>query len=487
MQHIDELTLELYVINAPEVLESRGEIEEHLTVCVGCTELAASMRSFYKEAQEAFDKAPRLDDKLKSSVARMRRAPKPIREMFTRPPATRPVTGVQRFRYFVRAHPVIAIGGGVAGAACVAALIMVGVSTFKGDTNPTSYFFNNREGTIQVYNKENQLLWQRRSTDVPLDPDVVHLQRHIEIVDLDGDGRNEVLTSMSLNEDFGVSTLKAVDGAGTILWEHLLSYPFQYLERNYSSEFNATSFVTGYFDRSGEIRMLVAACNWRSPSRIISMDNNRRETDSYWHQGHLEIYGTFDLDGDGQQEVIAGGVNDVNDTTMGEFPVLVVLKPGAIVGQGKSTACPGFEFPFSSAELFYLRFPIPDIHASNMAPVTKVEIQKDGTMWVYPRTNEDNKSIGLSYILDRSMQVKEVRSNNTTDRFHAELKKQGKVTSSLDRAYLEEVRRGVRYWDGEKWQDEQARVKSGETLASNAKRVELLSTLPATNVNLPQF
>lgn len=57
--------------------------------------------------------------------------------------------------------------------------------------------------------------------------------------------------------------------------------------------------------------------------------------------------------------------------------------------------------------------------------------------------------------------------SSNTDRLHEELRRQGKITSTLDQAYLENLRQGVRYWDGSQWVKQVTKVKHAEKSTFN--------------------
>ena len=54
MTHIEEHTLELFVLNAKEVRSRRKSIEAHLKKCEGCRTLARTMAEFYANADAHF-------------------------------------------------------------------------------------------------------------------------------------------------------------------------------------------------------------------------------------------------------------------------------------------------------------------------------------------------------------------------------------------------------------------------------------------------
>ena len=50
------------------------------------------------------------------------------------------------------------------------------------------------------------------------------------------------------------------------------------------------------------------------------------------------------------------------------------------------------------------------------------------------------------------MRVLQVKSYDLTYAVHKKLEQEGKLSGTIDEAYLERMREAVRYWDGRKWQ-----------------------------------
>ncbi len=64
----------------------------------------------------------------------------------------------------------------------------------------------------------------------------------------------------------------------------------------------------------------------------------------------------------------------------------------------------------------------------------------------------------FEYIFTRDGRIKEVRQSSTSYSQREKIFKEGKVHRPLDPTYLEDLKKGVRYWDGEKWTKEPVRV-----------------------------
>lgn len=461
MRHIEEHILELHVLGSEKVADRREEILAHLGECHGCRHLAEQMAEFYREAENELKNLSASEPLPDTSLARVHHDIQKLYEPSAPAIPLRTPTKMERFGIFVRRHPVVA-GGGVVSFALAAALLFATITNFRMDTNPTELFLNYSTGTVHVYNKAGQSLWQKPTTDLTLYTDRDYINRQIRIADINGDGQNEVITTFSFwnSETVLEHPLSVINGKGEIVWSKTFIHSIKYANRQYGVEFRPGGVFVGKFVNDGETGIVVDAANDRSPSRIIKLDGKGNELGAYWHQGHLHVLLKTDLDGDGLEEIIAGGPNDVNDETMGEFPALVVLNPRAIVSQAKGTVCPDFELPFSTAEMYYVRFPIPDIQGVRRVLPGALSVRKytDSTYAVAIVAKTDS-AYGFDYVFDRSLRFLEVKSNNSVARFHAKMKSEGRITSTLDSAYLEALRKGVRYWDGENWKKEPKRVR----------------------------
>lgn len=139
-----------------------------------------------------------------------------------------------------------------------------------------------------------------------------------------------------------------------------------------------------------------------------------------------------------------------------------MLDPDKVVGDGKSTTTPEFGFPFSQAEMYYIRLPLSDLHEfykinANVSGISDID-DKGILFEVVSRPAGLTESISFQYYFNRDMSICEVKSNNTTDRIYNRLVEQGKFTGRIDSAYLLNLKSGVRYWDGKGWRKEVVRV-----------------------------
>jgi hypothetical protein len=190
----------------------------------------------------------------------------------------------------------------------------------------------------------------------------------------------------------------------------------------------------------------------------------------YWHSGNFVQVGHADLDGDGIEELFFVGEDNGFD-----LAALLVLDPRKI--SGHSPAPPAYtpqNVPVGS-EKFCILFPRNDLkplatHKRNRARA--LQLSGDSALSV-PVSEEVGPSREYSTIFhfNSSMQCTGVVGSDPFVTLHKKLEAEGKLTRKLDAAYYEELGRGVRYWDGEKFVSEPTMNKRYvEALKQTAKK-----------------
>jgi hypothetical protein len=77
---------------------------------------------------------------------------------------------------------------------------------------------------------------------------------------------------------------------------------------------------------------------------------------------------------------------------------------------------------------------------------------------------------GFRFWFNHRMEVLQAKTGNPTELLHAQLRREGKLRSTMGTEYLESLRREVRYWDGTGWSAAPARVSIPTQVASGAPR-----------------
>jgi hypothetical protein len=453
MKHFDQNTIELYVLGSMKVEDIRSDLERHLKECYTCREIAKELTEFYGAMG---DQRPLLaanngnrDDSLV------------INPEFR--PSIRPkIAFPARVWAGARAYPVASSMLSV----CVLGLVLLLLKTngvFK-DTNPDRAKLNESLGGLVVYNKGDEILWQipQVLTKVIALDESVRRTYHSCIGDLDGDGRNEVVTTLPMaNEEVRMKYLRAFDSNRTIkLQVEFSGIDVSFRGQGYDATFAPLfPFILSYSNRKDK-EILVAASNGRSPMFVTRLDNHGTKLGRVWHYGVLGSQYLVDLDGDGNKEFILCGASDVDEKRTGPGAVIVVIDPRKIVGETESSATRGFGLTLTDCELYYILIPQTDISIATNSKLTVTTLESDEEdvlrFSAYGATAGDSEQ--FEFIFSRDLKILEVWSSTQTDLLHANLKKEGKVSSVRDQKYLDDLKRRVKYWNGQKWVSEHVMV-----------------------------
>jgi hypothetical protein len=488
MHHVEQQILELYVLNTAAVESRRPEIESHLAECAGCCALVEQMRESYKAVEEKFEQLEARSEVSEQSLAARVATPERQRYRDAKPAVSyRPVTAMQRFQYFVRRHPVVTGGGTFVAFAGLALLTNVVLkSPVVKDENPANVHYNPTTNSVEVLNKNNDALWQIPSREISGVLESEHRTGTSRIVvdDIDGDGRNEVLSTL-WNPGDGAATYQPVfrvyDYKKNLLFSKRFEEQVHYLNRSYSDSWSTDIVVTVEGETKGRKDIYVAWGNGRSPFVIARYDASGNELGQYWHFGNLLGMFAIDANGDGTKELILTGTNDTLDSLHQEFPSIAVLDPRRIVGKKKSVCSPGFALQESDAEFYYLRLPVSPLSVALVKheTVTRLTQDRDGTL-AFMTTNTsasaDPNAAAYEYRFSSDFKILEVKSTSGTDQLFARKVKEGVVKGTIDVAYLTALKAGVRYWDGKEWRKEAFRIKHKNQLSVVNGQQSIVST-----------
>lgn len=452
MSHIDQEILELYVLRAAEVEAGRSDIEAHLHACAGCSALHQEIAEYYNQVGE-IEKEQRS---ARSQALTVRSLLVPTPPFSSADPLSeRRKTLPARFVLFVIRHPVVSSFGFVASFAA-AVFALFSLATQK-DSNPV--YARAKDDFLVVLNKEGQELW-RKAIGPGFDREALTKASpyygpddYVYPFDVNGDGRNEVLLASSVVPS-GDNSLRCFRHDGSVLWRYEVSREMVFGDNAKADRYYPRYMKVGDWDGDGEPEVYALATHSPYyPNVLIKL----RARDGvllgeYWHPGVLTSIRSADLDGDGFAELILGGANNGFNLAS-----LVVLDSRFV--SGHSPAPDGYipQGVKQGLEKYYLTF-----NRSDIAPFAS---QKRNTVQSYNRHPDGVWQLGIGevfaeefiplvYELNDSMRCIRVAENDLFTQMHRKLKDEGKITGALNSAYYENLRRGVRYWDGGKFVNE---------------------------------
>jgi hypothetical protein len=222
---------------------------------------------------------------------------------------------------------------------------------------PSSPAFCHVEGELlKVFDVRGSLLW---TFSVP------GYQHHInsphQVIDLDGDGRPEVLFNVIVKESEDQNRLVCFDSAGRIRWEYFYGAVKTWGDRTFDNNYYGR-LVQFIRSASGNYILVSALHGYWFPCRVSLLDAvTGEQVSEYWHPGSLVSCLLYDLDGDGDPEILLGGINNPGVGCLGRA-VLVALKipfsPPLEDAEERMRNFGGGEFRycvFPSADVFQVR------------------------------------------------------------------------------------------------------------------------------------
>jgi hypothetical protein len=474
MVHFDEHTIELYVTGSDRVRDRQAAIEQHLAECATCRELADRMMAFYADLRANLSDA---GNTRAGSSGAMVRSDHRLRPQYENDAYAVPLERygtLANVQGFVRRHPIASSAGTFTLLAALAMLLNLALPSRAPDTNPAYPRLMPDRGLVEIRNAENLKLWDLSTSIIFsgfVDSDVDYLAKLVKIEDLDHDGTNEVISILKQGEDAYNQQLRIYDSRKNTILAMRFSEPFKYLDRSYTPNVDLGSILVDDVVEGGKPEIWPTGnSRGRSPGVTIRMDAKGNILGKYWHFGQLRDIYSMTLGPDRKKMIVLTGMNDTADSTEGEFPVIVVLDPEKVTGETRSTLSPGFAFPASDAELYYIALPASDMNAVvHYKPGAPSLMDTASTLMQFrlsTRLDEDHSRwFEFDFFFDRDMNIQEVKSNNHTDAVRDSFVKQDRLGGSIGRAYLEDLRDRVRYWDGSEWRKEPVRVQQGVRLA----------------------
>lgn len=222
------------------------------------------------------------------------------------------------------------------GAACLVAVAIGAAAWWK--TRPGAPVRCESSGEwLTAFDAENRRVWRHKLPEVPVSVTQVDenaaFDHPASFADLDGDGRVEALYVFQGTQS-GVSSLRSIGEDGRLEWVREPGREVQTVDGNSISGYWIPSWV-GVLSKpraDGGRIIYVSHHVYSWPSRVAALTAQGKVVAEYWFPGWLIIGFINDLDGDGVEEILVGGVND-SYSGRGHEGALVVLDAEFSSGQ----------------------------------------------------------------------------------------------------------------------------------------------------------
>jgi hypothetical protein len=467
MQHPDEHILSAYALGSLDRTRERS-VQKHLRECEGCRVQVDELLSMYRFTED------RLVEREAVGAASPFDALAPVyrslsKEKFDRPLrlSARVGGGVQWFVDMARRRPLVTGAGTLTfGMIAFLAVNLVHTRVMK-EPEPAFTRINATHSAIDVYDRDNVRLWEipfqwNMGVDGTLDASREMLFTEASMCL--GNGKTQVLTVTPFQDEGRIvrNALRAYDNRGGLLWTKHFGRNITFRGEQYLSYFGMKSLVTFASTlRPGTREILVGALDDRSPGLIVRVGADSATLGEYWHFGHLPHMVAGTLAGEPRKVLLLFGINDLADRVDSSFPAIAVLDPSRITGRTESSVTPGYGYPASEAELFYIRADQPRLPILASATAGKngfsvLKVGQDSTFTFVSKSGAADGFPNIFYTFDSHMRLLDVLLEDTSRRI---LTEQIFGSKAAVDAYVKQLRNSVRYWDGSAWHSEWTPVR----------------------------
>lgn len=471
-EHITQEAFDQWFVS-PDSLEGKEkmEIEQHLELCSLCREHFELTKRFYQHLQQYAEEPPTERDKafaeqltekkrfLLTTNALERKEGKALDTYFEIiEPYKRPLA--QRLVQYVWVHPVKAVSSFSLAAALVIATLMF-VRPIKDD-NPS--YVRAKDEFLVVYNKEGEELWKKHvgigfdfETFRKLSPKMA-LNNFMAVEDVDKDGKSEVIVSFGVVDNplpTGRNTIVCYTFDGRERWKYEFNRQMTFGTEKFSNDYVIRNMMVGEFEKDGTIDIVgVFGHTLYYPWAIIRLDaKNGTLLQEYWNPGECGVIYQWDSDGDGMEELILAGTNNSFDAAS-----FLVLDPSYM--SGHAPASPAYS-PIgvkNGMEKYCILLPRTDLSKTTIEKrnyVHEIRLTNENLLLIVTtEKGEGEHKPQVLYYFDSQMRCVRVDGSDSFVEAHKQLEAEGKLSKKLNEQYYEDLRKGVQYWDGEKFVQE---------------------------------
>lgn len=316
----------------------------------------------------------------------------------------------------------------------------------------------------QIRNTSGKVLWkqpfnppetpriEKPSIAVFCDP----YTKQFAVVDLDFDGRNEVLLGHYAIKHGFSDSVYCYNSDGTRRWATAVGGPVITTENVYTTHaFGVRHIWVGELDTTGEKRIVVTTSHDFYPSFLYVLDIEGRILKSYLHLGAINDLAVFDSDVPGKKNIFVTATH--NGFHSG---VVFLLDPDIIEG-----VCPQEDrirllkpkLP-PGTEKMYLKLPKSHVYHAyqgsekNPFPFIRSVSKTSVQVALYEAPSHNSPVwVVLRYDFTEDLQPLSLSTSTEYDTNYERALKNGLTSKPLSKQYLDSLLAETEYWDGEKF------------------------------------
>ncbi|MEW6507327.1 MAG: hypothetical protein AB1432_06220 [Bacteroidota bacterium] len=468
MTHISDFDLELYLLKGAEISESeKDSIQRHLSVCTVCTENFYKLKEFYGFIESNIDSEEKEDELLANKILGINAVYDGTKLLNEHNRAVKVYDGkyeiieakkdslISRAVELIRVYPYRFSGSLALIGMIIAFFIMLKKPDIK-TINPTLAVI--KDNILSVYNEMGDLMWKKgvpgmvdyRTDKLYENQKDFSDTRELLLDDLENDGINELLLTGNFDylSTFARDTLYCFDPYGKLIWKYGCG---EFKSLNTPRWKHSFWFIPNYFTvdtKEGKKLFVIASTNY-APTKLFELDfNTGKIKQEFYNSGGITATKLFDIDNDGYEEIIIGGINNAFSSAF-----IAVFEPENVNGFSPSTEIFIPDSLQQNSALKYIIFPTSSYNkAVSKTDYNEVEqflvSREEKTITVYiqeaPSGTRDDDAAVL-YNFDINWQLNSVVLGDNFIAEYSRLLVDGKVKEPLDSNYSKKLAEGVRH------------------------------------------
>jgi len=263
------------------------------------------------------------------------------------------------------------------------------------------------------------------------------LEKPAKVVDIDADSVNEVITGL-YSSPFVYQSDKIVclNSRGFVRWEFVPGASITWHDYAFPNMFRLWGYSIGSLANGKKFIVAVANHDMDSPSQVAVLDAQGKAMGGYWHTGWIFSHLVMDLDYDGNDEIIVGGVDDLR-----KKPFLAVIRPEIpwSISPVPAGYAPGFA---TGEEISYFLFPQTDAAEALDRTSRVVELKKLGDHYLSAGIELPGVPDILErvYLLDTKFQTVRLVLTEEFGSLHKQLKREKRLDHEMREQDKENLR-----------------------------------------------